>query len=282
VPIAQVRGVKINYEVVGEAGPWVALTTGGRRGHAEFVPLARKVAAEGFRVLLHDRRNTGASDIVIAGEDGEEEIWADDLVELLGQLNALPAFVGGSSSGARTSMLVYLRHPEVVRGLILMRITGGAFAAGRLPEMYYEQYLRAARSGGMEAVCATEQYKERLAANPANRAVLMAMDPQEYIRVMSHWLEIFLTGPRAPVMGVCEDDLGRIRVPTIIVPGNDKTHASVNGHAAAKLIPGSELFQLPIEDEDIALIPFADWGPHEGAMASAFADFMRRAIAAGA
>jgi len=282
VPVAQVRGVKINYEVVGEAGPWVALTTGGRRGYAEFVPLARKVAAEGFRVLLHDRRNTGASDIVIAGEDGEEEIWADDLVELLGQLDALPAFVGGSSSGARTSMLVYLRHPEAVRGLLLMRITGGAFAAGRLPEMYYEQYLRAARSGGMEAVCATEQYRERLAANPANRAVLMAMDPHEYIRVMSHWLDIFLSGPRAPVMGVREEDLGRIRVPTIIVPGNDKTHASVNGLAAAKLIPGSELFQLPIEDEEIALIPFADWGPHESAMATAFADFMRRALAAGA
>ena len=276
MPIAEIRGVKINYAVVGEAGPWVVLMTGGRRAHNEFLPLARKVADAGFRVLLHDRRNTGASQILIAGEDGEEEIWADDLVALLGHLDALPAFIGGSSSGARTSMLTYLRHPEAVRALILMRITGGDFAAGRLPEMYYRQFIRAAQEGGMAAVCATEPYQERLAANPANRAYLMAMDPQEYVRVMSHWLEIFLAGPTAPVMGVDEADLKRIKVPTLVVPGNDKTHASVNGLAAVKLIPGSELFQLPIEDQDIPLIPFGDWAPLEPALAGAFVDFMRR------
>lgn len=281
MPIAQVRGVSINYEVFGDAGPWLALTTGGRRGHAEFVPLARKLAAGGCRVLLHDRRNTGASQVVIAGDEGEEEIWADDLVTLLGQLNALPAFVGGSSSGARMSMLVYFRHPQAVQGLLLMRITGGAFAAGRLPEMYYGQFIRAAREGGMAAVCATEQYQERIAANPANRERLMSMDPRQYIRVMQHWLDIFLTGPRAPVMGVTEASLGAIRVPTLIVPGNDKTHASANGHAAARLIPGSELFELPITDQDVALLPFADWAPHEPALAQAIAGFMQR-VAAGA
>lgn len=274
--IADVRGVKIKYEVVGDKGPWLTLTTGGRRGHDEFVPLARKIAEQGYRVLLHDRRNTGASEIRIAGEDGEEEIWADDLVELLKQLDATPAFIGGSSSGARMSMLVYKRHPQMVRGLILMRITGGAFAAGRLPEMYYAQFIRAAREGGMAAVCNTEQYRERLAANPANRDYLMNLDPQEYIRVMAHWLDIFLSGPTEPVMGVAEADLRAIEVPAIIVPGNDKTHASVNGRAAARLILGSELFELPLEDEDIPLIPFGEWAPHEPALARAFVDFMRR------
>jgi pimeloyl-ACP methyl ester carboxylesterase len=273
---AQIRGVTINYEVVGEAGPWLALITGGRRGYAEFLSLARKVAAQGFRVLLHDRRNTGASQIVIAGEDGEEEIWADDLAALLGHLGASPAFVGGSSSGARTSMLVYLRHPEVVRALILVRVTGGEFAAGRLPEMYYRQFIRAARAGGMAAVCDTEQYRERLAANPANRAPLMAMDPAEYVRVMSHWLDIFLSGPTSPVMGVREEALRGFKVPTLVVPGNDKTHASGSGRACAQLIPGAELFELPIQDQDIALIPFAEWAVHEPALTQAFAGFMRR------
>jgi pimeloyl-ACP methyl ester carboxylesterase len=276
VAIAEVRGVKIKYEVVGESGPWLTLTTGGRRGHEEFLPLARKVAEQGFRVLLHDRRNTGASQIVIAGDEGEEEIWADDLAELLSQLKATPAFIGGSSSGARMSMLVYKRHPKIVRGLILMRITGGAFAAGRLPEMYYAQFIRAAREGGMAAVCNTEQYRDRLAANPGNREYLMAMDPQEYIRVMAHWLDIFLSGPTEPVMGVTEADLRAIEVPSIIVPGNDKTHASVNGRSAARLVLGSELFELPLEDEDIPLIPFGDWAPHEPALARAFVAFMRR------
>ena len=276
MPTAAIRGVSIHYEVFGGNGPWFAFVTGGRRGYAEFVPLANKLAAEGCRVLLHDRRNTGASEVRIAGDEGEEEIWADDLVLLLGQLGALPAFVGGTSSGARMSMLVYLRHPQAVRGLILARITGGAFAAGRLPGMYYGQFIDAAHKGGMAAVCATEQYQERIAANPANRDILMAMDPQDYVRVMQHWLEIFLRGPRAPVMGLTDAQLASIRVPTLIVPGNDNTHASVNGRAAAQLIPGSELFELPIEDQDVPLLPFSDWAPHEPALARKFVEFMRR------
>ena len=276
MPIATVRGVQINYEIFGNAGPWFAFVTGGRRGYAEFVPPAQKLAAAGCRVLLHDRRNTGASQVVIAGTDGEEEIWADDLVDLLGQLKATPAFVGGTSSGARMSMLVHMRHPQIVRALILARITGGAFAAGRLPNMYYGQFIKAAQEGGMAAVCATEQYQERIAANPANLDYLMQLDPKEYVRVIQHWLDIFLTGPRAPVMGLTDAQLGSIKVPTLIVPGNDKTHASVNGHAAHKLIPGSEMFELPITDQDEAVLPFSAWAEHEPALVRAFMDFMRR------
>jgi pimeloyl-ACP methyl ester carboxylesterase len=278
VPIADVRGVKINYQVFGQTGSWFAFVTGGRRGYAEFIPLAEKLAALGCRVLLHDRRNTGASEVVIAGEEGEEEIWADDLVLLLGQLKALPAFIGGTSSGARMSMLVYLRHPEQVRGLILARITGGAFAAGRLPTMYYGQFIQAAKEGGMAAVCQTEQYRERIAANPANKDKLMAMDPQDYIRVMENWLSIFLKGPRAPVMGLTEQQLGSIRVPTLIVPGNDNTHASGNGLAAHQMIRGSELFQLPIQDQDVPLLPFSDWASHEPVLAQKFVEFMQRVL----
>jgi pimeloyl-ACP methyl ester carboxylesterase len=274
MPYQIIRGVNINYEVIGEAGPWVALITGGRRGYAEFVPFAHKIAAKGFRVLLHDRRNTGASDVLIEGEEGEEELWADDLVLLLKHLKALPAFVGGTSSGARLSMLVYLRHREAVKALMLMRVTGGAFAAGRLPDMYYGQFIHAAEQGGMAAVCATEQYQERIKANPANRDRLMAMDPKKYIAVMKHWLDIFQQGPRAPVLGMTEESLRSIKVPTLVIPGNDKTHDSSNGIAAAGLIEGSVLHRLPIEDLDEPLIPFTAWAPYEAEMATVLSDFM--------
>ena len=271
-----IRGVKIHYRVYGTQGPWVALVTGGRRGFNEFIEFAQKIAAQGYQVLLHDRRNTGASDVLIAGDDGEEEIWADDLALLLTHLGAQKAYIGGTSSGARLSMLFYLRHPERVKALLLMRITGGDFAAGRLPQNYYGQFIDAARQGGMKAVCATEQYQERIAANPANEARLMAMDPAEYIRVMSHWLDIFLRGPRKPVLGMTDEAMASIKVPTIVVPGNDNTHASVNGIAAHQLIPGAELYQLPIQDEDVPLLPFSAWAHVETELANALCDFMRR------
>jgi pimeloyl-ACP methyl ester carboxylesterase len=273
---ATVRGVRIHYEVFGEHGPWLALITGGRRGYQEFVPLARKIAAHGIRVLVHDRRNTGASDVLIdaPGDLGEEELWTDDLYELLGELGARPAFVGGSSSGARTSVLTYLRHPDAVRGLFLMRVTGGEFAHGRLPDMYYGQFIRAAREGGMAAVCATEQYRERIAANPANGPRLMAMDPQRYIAVMSRWLEIFTRGPVEPMYGVPEAQLASIKVPTVVIPGNDRTHSMACGRAIQRLIPGSRLVELPLEDQDVPLIPFPEWAPHEDAIARACAQLV--------
>ncbi len=275
MPVLDIRGVNLHYRVVGERGPWLALITGGRRGFSEFVPLAEKIAAHGIRVLLHDRRNTGASDVLIDGNEGEEEIWTDDLYELLGKLDARPAVVGGASSGARTSIITYLRHPDAVRALFLMRLTGGEFAAGRLPEMYYGQFIRAAREGGMAAVCATEQYRERIAANPANRERLMRMDPQRYIEVMSNWLALFTAGPVAPMYGVTEAQLASIRVPSVVIPGNDKTHSMACGRAIQKLIPGSRLVELPLEDQDVPLIPFPDWAEHENEIARVFVDFMR-------
>ena len=52
-------------------------------GRIKASPLARKIAAEGFRVLLHDRRNTGASDMLLDDKEVEEIVWADELRELL-------------------------------------------------------------------------------------------------------------------------------------------------------------------------------------------------------
>jgi pimeloyl-ACP methyl ester carboxylesterase len=276
MPVEKIRGVNIVYQVIGDRGPWVALITGGRRAHNEFIPFARKLAAGGYRVLLHDRRNTGASDILLDRDEVEEITWADDLHLLLQKLGALPAFIGGSSAGARTAILFTVRHPEAVRALLLLRVTGGAFAAGRLPENYYLQYIRAAEQGGMAAVCATEQYQERIAANPKNRDVLMAMDPKDYIKKMKRWCELFVAGAHHPVMGVTPQEMASIKAPTIIIPGNDQTHASASGRTAHEQIPGSELYQLPITDQAVPLIPFDEWAPYEDEIVRVFLDFMRR------
>ena len=279
MPIAKIRGVNIFYQVIGDHGPWVALITGGRRGHDEFVPLATKLAKAGYRVVLHDRRNTGRSDVLIEGDVAEEILWLDDLHDLLKQLNALPAFVGGSSAGARTAMRFYIRFRSDVRGLLLMRVTGGAFAAARLPENYYGAYIKAAQDGGMAAVCATEQYQERIAANPQTGDRLMAMDPQKYIAVMSNWQEQFIEATKLKVFGMTDAELASITVPTVLIPGNDQTHASANGRIAAAAIPGCVLHQLPIEDQEVPLIPYPEWAPHEDEIARVFIETMRRAEA---
>lgn len=279
MPYAKVRGVNIFYQVVGDQGPWAALITGGRRGHDEFIPLAQKLAKGGYRVVLHDRRNTGRSDVLIEGDVAEEIMWLDDLHELLKQLNAVPTIIGGSSAGARTAMRYYTRFPNDTRALLLMRVTGGAFAANRLPENYYGAFIKAAQQGGMAAVCATEQYQERIAANPATRDRLMAMDPKQYIKVMSNWMDQFIASTKTEVFGMTDADLAAIKVPTVVIPGNDLTHASGNGKIAASRIPGAVLHQLPIQDQDVALINYTEWEPYEQEIADAFLGIMRKATA---
>ena len=279
MPIAQVRGVNINYEVLGSGGPWVALSPGGRRALDNVKSLAQHVANAGYRVLIHDRRNCGLSDIAIGAEISEYEVWAEDLHELLSQLKALPAVLGGGSSGCRLSVLFALKYPHAVRALLLWRVTGGPFAAARLTENYYSKYIHAAQEGGMAAVCELDHFKERIEARPQNRAALMAMDAKTFIAAMERWRAQFAEGAELPIIGASEKDLNSIKVPTCIIPGNDKTHNHAIAETAHRMIAGSELYDLFPGDLDVDLVPPEDWAPKEAEMAAVFVDFLRRAQA---
>jgi pimeloyl-ACP methyl ester carboxylesterase len=276
MPFANVRGVNMNYEVIGDNGSWVALSPGGRRDISGIELLASKVAETGHRVVIFDRRNCGASDVVIEGQDSEYEIWADDVHELLRQLGALPAIIGGSSSGCRTSLLFALRHPEAVKALLLWRVTGGRFACERLAQEYYGQYIEAAQQGGMHAVCEMEHWKERIAARPENRSALIKMDAKRFIAVMSRWREYFLQGADLPVIGATEAELKTIKVPACIIPGNDLTHGRQTGENLGKLLQNSEVHILFPKHYNEALSPREEWDEKAGEMAALFDDFLKR------
>jgi pimeloyl-ACP methyl ester carboxylesterase len=276
MPVENVRGVNINYQIVGAHGPWVALSPGGRRDLGVVLPLAELVAEAGYRVLIHDRRNCGASDVVIEGDESEYEIWADDLHALLSRLDALPAFVGGSSSGCRLSLLLALRHPAAVRALVLWRVTGGRFAAERLAHNYYGQFIEVARQGGMAAVCTTEFFRERIESNPANRDRLLAMDPKHFIDVMAHWREYFIRDADLPVIGASAEALRSITVPTCVIPGNDWTHPRRVGEHATRLLPNGELHILMPQDMEVDLA-IEGWDEKRAELASIVVDFLKRA-----
>jgi pimeloyl-ACP methyl ester carboxylesterase len=276
MPLANVRGAKINYEVLGTRGEWIALTPGGRLGLEHVRSIARLLADAGYRVLIHDRRNCGASDVVLEGNEPEHELWADDLYELLSQLNALPAYIGGRSSGCRLSLIFALRHPGTARALLLWRITGGPYAAERLAHKYYGEYIAAARQGGMAAVCATEHFMERIKDRPANRDRLMQADPARFIAAMSHWSSYFSDDANKPVIGASEAELRSINIPACIVPGNDRIHSRRVGENLSRLMPDSELHVLMPEEHDVDMSPNEDWVAKQDELAALFADFLRR------
>lgn len=248
MPMATVRGVGINYEVLGAHGPWILLTQGGRQDLELFRPLAGHFVAAGYRVILHDRRNSGGSEISIVGVGSEEEIFADDMYELCSQLGALPVIACGGAGGSRHSILLALRHPGSVTGLLLWWPSGSRPAAENLAELYYGQFITAAQQGGMAAVAQTPYYAEMIARIASNRARLMAIDPGEFIATMTRWRDFFIDGADLPVIGVDEETLRGITLPTCIIPGYDMIHPCEVGEALARILPNSELHHLPPQE----------------------------------
>ena len=275
MPVANIRGIEIRYEILGDRGPWVALQPGGRRAGASLRPLAAKIAEAGHRVLIYDRRNCGASSIAIDGESENEE-WAEDLHELLMQLDALPAYVGGSSSGCRLALILALRRPGDVRGLLLWRVTGGEHAAVHLANQYYTSHIEAAQKGGMAAVCDMDHWKEVIAANPASRAALMAMEPKDFIARMERWRRSFNAGAEHPVIGLSPAELRGMTMPACIVPGKDPVHPLPAGQAAHRLMPNAEYVEVVTEQAATLDEAFLDWDKKEGLLAATFIDFLRR------
>lgn len=275
-----VNGASLNYEILGSGDPWVALSPGGRRALAAVKPLAQRLADAGYRVLIHDRRNCGASAVLLEGDAAEHEVWADDLHALLRHVGALPAasrvFIGGGSSGCRMALAFALRHPQAVRGLLLWRVTGGAFAAQRLAREYYGQYIAAAQTGGMAAVCAMPHFRDLIAAHPPNRERLLAADPQQVIAAMTRWSAGFLQEAELPVIGATADQLRSITVPACVIPGNDNTHPKAAGERLAQLLPDADLNILFAEHLDVDVVPPEDWAAKEQEMAAMLLGFLQR------
>jgi pimeloyl-ACP methyl ester carboxylesterase len=281
MPEAVLRGVCINYEVIGTSGPWIALTPGSRRPYGELVDLSKAIATSGYRVLLHDRRNCGASEVAFDGSGSEHEVWADDLYALGKELGALPMYVGGSSAGARLAILYAMRHPDGLRGLLLWRVTGGQEAVDRLAENYYGHFIKIARAGGMQAVCESEHFSECIKARPSNRDRLLKTDVGEFIKVMTHWSECFLQSANLPIVGATEADLHAIKAPACLIAGNDVIHTPTTARRAASLIPNSELHDEVVEKRSEGNLlkewDRKEWNDAVPRIAAIFAAFLKRA-----
>ena len=239
VPYANVNGVNLYYEDYG-SGPTVILTPGGRVDHNGLRPIAALLSPH-CRVILHDRRNCGKSDVVIGGELSEQHIWAEEMAALLEQLDATPAYAAGGSAGSRTSLTLAYRHPEAVKGVFIWEVSGGPRSAELMSPGYYGQYIDAAEQGGMAAVAATEFFEQRIRDNADNRDRILSMDPADFCATMRRWRADF-SKPN-PVGDLTEEALKRISCPVLAFEGNtpDDVHHKSAAENVGRLVPNAEL-----------------------------------------
>jgi pimeloyl-ACP methyl ester carboxylesterase len=250
---AEIDGIEIAYEIIGDSGtPWV-ITPGGR--FSKDVPgireLATALAAHGQRALIWDRPNTGASSVCFTGAP-ESEMQADALAALLETVDMAPANIVGGSGGARVSLLAAARHPAVAERLAMVWISGGVYGLMLLAVHYCGESIRAAWQGGMEAVVELPEWAEVLERNPSNRARFLKLDPQEFIATLEQWMLVYCPDPAEAVPGLSADMCAQLDVPTLIFRSgvSDPHHTRATSERLHELIPGSQLVEPPWGDDE--------------------------------
>jgi pimeloyl-ACP methyl ester carboxylesterase len=253
VATARIDGTTIAYEIVGDGGrPWV-ITPGGRfpKETPGVRQLAEALAAQGNQVVIWDRPNTGASDVVFTGSS-ESQMQADHLAGLLRHLDLGPAVIVGGSGGARVSLLTASHHADVADGLAMLWISGGVYGLMLLAMVYCGESIRAAWTGGMEAVVELPEWSEQLARNPANRERFLAQDRQEFIATMERWMQVYCPDPSGTVPGISDDECQKVSVPTLVFRSgaSDPHHTRATSERVAELIPGARLVEPPWPDDE--------------------------------
>jgi pimeloyl-ACP methyl ester carboxylesterase len=281
MPDLLINGCTIHYRDIG-AGVPVVVTPGGRWGGYVQRVIAAELAKT-CRVITWDRRNTdGQADIMIAGEQSEAEIWADDLAALISALKLGPCYVG-EYAGCRVTPLLCLKHPEMVKGLMLAWPSGGEYAAERLPKSFYRQYVRAALRQGMAGVVEVDRFARSIEQRPENRARLLCMQPYVFVRQMAFWESFFLTSADLPIAGctASADELASIKTPAIVIGGNDPIHPTEVAKNLHAVMPNCRYHDPVATPEEWAkifnVIPFpqvSDWQGQR--IAPLWREFIRR------
>ncbi|MDR3665081.1 MAG: alpha/beta hydrolase [Mycobacterium sp.] len=244
----EINGGDVVYEILGDSGDHLVLTPGGRfsKDIPGLRPLAEALVAGGYRVLLWDRPNCGKSEVQFYGYS-ESHMRAETLQQLITKLDIGPCVLAGGSGGARDSMLTTMLYPELVTKLVVWNIVGGVYGQFVLGSYYIVPSILAVRSGGMKAVAAVGEWRERAEETPANRDRILAQDPDEFLKLMMRWLNAFVPKPGQTIPGVEDEMFDNITVPTLIVRGgeNDLDHPKRTSLEVSCLIKGSKLIDPP-------------------------------------
>ncbi|MET0401325.1 MAG: alpha/beta fold hydrolase [Cystobacter sp.] len=234
MPIAELNHQGIFFEDSGGSGPVLLLAHGFLMDGRMFEPQVEALAPE-FRVIRWDARALGRT-----RWDGQPFSLHDsvaDCIALLDHLGIERAVIGGLSQGGYCALRVALRHPERVRGLVLMSTSGRA--DGEPLRAAYRQVrdLWGTR-GATENIIA--MYAKAIIGDPRFYSPWLErwrQTPQEaFVAAMNNLIDRDDIGPR----------LGDIHCPALVLHGLDDTAIpATEGQALAEALPGPARF-VPI------------------------------------
>ena len=228
---------RLNYEVYGSGDKvlvWVhgiLLDANLSRG------LAKRLAAQGNRVVLLDLLGHGLSEKPRQASAHRMDLYADQLLCLLDELGVEQVVLGGVSLGTNVSLLTAVRAPHMVRGLVLempvLETAAPAAALTFLPLLLQVRYGRIP----LRLVSRVVSRLPSSGIGPLD-SVLNAVgsDPEEIAAI----LHGVLLGPIAPTI----EQRKAINVPTLVLGhGIDLIHSFADARRLARQLPNARLIR---------------------------------------
>jgi pimeloyl-ACP methyl ester carboxylesterase len=272
VATAIIDGIATRYEVAGEGPPLLMFSPGG------FDATIEKWSTQGIyatiRLLDHlpkhytcitfDRRETGQS-----GGRVERITWDHYAAQgkgLLDHLHIERAHVMGACMGVSVAAAFAVAHPAIVRSLVLYFPVGGAKYRMQ-GHARFTEHLAYVQTHGLEGVVVLARSGDKsfgadprggpwvsvLRRDPVFAAAYAAYDLEDYTRLLMGTARSLFDRDTAP--GAEPEDLMRLDVPALIVPGRDHAHTLSAARYLEECLPQSHYWDVPVDGQTEATAP---------------------------
>ena len=272
MPSAIIDGINTRYEVVGNGPPLLMFSPGGFDAtlekwstlgvYAKTKPLGH--LAQHYSCIIFDRRETGQS-----GGRLERVTWADYVAQgkgLLDHLHIEQAHLMGGCMGCSPVMAFAVAYPEATLSMILYWPVGGARYRINSQQRFAE-HLAFVHQHGLAAVLAlVAKDGKPFGGDPRGGpwASVLKHDPafaEQYAKASVDHYKLMVAGmartlvDRDTAPGAEPEDLLRLRIPSLIVPGCDASHATSAARYLEECIPGAEFWDVPAAAQTEANTP---------------------------
>ncbi|MBM2806443.1 MAG: Alpha/beta hydrolase [Deltaproteobacteria bacterium] len=260
MPTTTLDGIETYYETYGSGTPILMCAPGGFDATIEKWRVAsawtgidalQALAAE-HTVIVYDRRECGQS-----GGRVERLGWATYTKHgkaLLDHLKIDSAYVMGGCMGCSVALAFGVHYPEVVRGLILHWPVGGHRWKVAAQDRFMRHY-NFAKHNGLNAIIERARDKKNFWLDPEAGpwAGLIAREKSFAERFASQDLERYLgliitSGrtlfDRDTTTGAEPEEVMGVKAPTLIIPGDDPSHATSGAHYLRELLPKADFWNV--------------------------------------
>jgi pimeloyl-ACP methyl ester carboxylesterase len=217
---ADVNGIRMYYELHGAGQPLVLIHGGGSTINTSWGRILPTLA-KGHRVIAVELQAHGRTSDRNAPETFTQD--ADDIAELLRQLNIAKADVLGFSNGGSTALQVAIRHPDRVSKVIAV---SAIYRRDGMPPEFWS-FMEKGTLADMPEV----YKKEFLRLTPdSGKLLTMFQRDQQRMLTFKDWNSA---------------DVRAIRAPTLIVVGDQDVVRPEHAVELMRLLPNGRLVILP-------------------------------------